>query len=288
MKIITLKVALLIVMIQTGNACFSQTNKIIYFAFDSASLKEDQGALYKNDYYKDYIIRHKVFFNEQKNTVKKEFIRIEKNKYQYFLYDTTGKIQDQGTLVLQQTAFVKDSIPVIDSIGELSRYEVYEDYIFYKDEDWTENIDSVTYAEGRYKLGKKDSVWLEIKNNQFIERQLFYQNGVLKKTEVVNQIYNTNAEKIKTLCKKWGLLNTSANIANLATENAGGNNLKAGIEFKKDGTYFSHYRGIEDGKHESGTWTIKNNVITMVSDKKTSIAVVNYLSDTYLSLAYQQ
>lgn len=285
---------MLFAILVSSNFCFGQTN-ILVFVFDTASFQKhfEGGENSMSEYYpSDTIIHYKSFYDPAGPPKKicDEFIRVGINKYVYYHYDTLGNKRIEGLAMVDPKVVRIDSTMLVDSDGNFIKYDQYiKSYIFTKEDYWREWVSGDKYMSGNYVDGKKDSIWNEI-DYWKTERQFLYHNGRLMKIDTINQVYRTNAEKEKLLCKKWALSKpTISDTVDFVKWDKQKDNCHF-IEFKDDGTYVFIYCMTDQGIHVTGKWSwdsTKPNIIKMVSDKGAAIATINYIVDDWLTLIYQ-
>ncbi len=115
----------------------------------------------------------------------------------------------------------------------------------------------------------------------------------MQKIDTVNQIHKSTSDKIKILSKKWNVANPLVDMHSDTVNFLSSDSREEGCKFlllNKDGTYtFSYCAGVESFTHETGKWSItEDNKIKMVSPKRTTVALIDYLSNVWLTLIYQE
>jgi hypothetical protein len=242
------------------------------------------------EYYKDSIIRSKVFFYGDESKLHYEFIRVDINKYYCIEYTTDARKINEGIVIKESKAFDSLPIPVYDSNGNIIATKNINSYKFIKDELWYEGIDSfANYSFGLYKKGLRDSIWLVIRGRN-IETEITYANGKIIKEEKINLAGSGNIKIKELLEREWDLITQSYSVPLKFVPGNPSEQRNKYLQFNKDGSFTGRIAGsVEISSLIKGSWqlTADYKKIKLTIKGKESFAIIKYISKYGLVLSFE-
>lgn len=211
------------------------------------------------------------------NKIHFEFIKVNGSKYYCIEYIKNGDYINEGTVKKDTEPYDAIEIPIIDSLGKQTCIKKIDLFKFCKDGFWTENIDGhlyFYYESGKYKNGKKNGIWQVFKINN-VEKNIFYENGVILKKEIANLTGSADKKIESILMQRWKQVNVGILPLEFIPDKDHREKYSY-FQLNKNGTYVWYNRTYI--KPEEGTWELNK--------EKTQIKITSKFVSTNYSIAY--